>query len=184
MDDLILEGIDIEEEEEKKPSLFKKIFFGFIAILLIFLILSRTGLGPEILHIFAGKLASHELDENLSITLNDGTKIIFDPDTYQELIDHYNQRGGKETKACLLGEIKDNEYLLNELFLPDIIRSDVFSVTAKPCPANTLVPLHSHPDNRCLYSSQDAKSHKSFKKINPEAISAVMCSKTRFGFYK
>ena len=175
---------DIELEEEKKPGLFKKIFLGVIALLLIFLIISRVGLGPEILHIFAGKLASHELDENLSITLKDGTEIVFNPGTYQELLEYHDRREGKEIKACLLGDKKDNEYLLNDIFFPEIIRNDVFSVTSAPCPDDTLVPLHSHPDNRCLYSSQDAKSHESFKKINPDAISAVMCSKTRFGFYR
>lgn len=174
---------DIEEESKLKKTI-KRIATISIGIFMIMLLLSQFGLGPHIVDVLGGRLASDNLDQDLSITLDDGTKIQFDQTLYKELLAHYDSKGTDETKVCLFGEKIGIYYFLDEIYYPEIFASDVFSVTAQICPENTLVPLHTHPEGRCLYSRQDSRSQKSFKKINPDAISGVMCTKTRFGFYK
>jgi hypothetical protein len=176
--------IEPELEEESKPSLIKRIVIGTISIFLILLIMSYLGVGSEIVHLLSGRLASYEIQEDHSINLKDGTNVFFDSNTYQELVSVWNENRLAEFKVCLSGIRNNNNYYISSITYPIIFEQSVFSVTAELCPEDTLIPLHSHPDNRCLYSRQDSRSHKAFAKINPNSISSVMCSSTRFGFYQ
>jgi proteasome lid subunit RPN8/RPN11 len=176
---------NIEEKEEGKILvLIKKLMIVIISLFLIALILTYIIPGPKLLSIIEGKIISNELNNNLSITLKDETIITFDEKTYDELWSIYNNNQIHEFKVCLHGTLNNNVYYLNKIEHPIIYSQDIFSVTSSPCSKETLVSLHSHPENQCIHSSQDIKSHKSFQEINPEAISAVMCSGTRFNFYK
>jgi len=168
----------MEIEESKTKKFIKKTIIIIISIFLIFLVLTYLVPGYKILNIIEGKIISHELDNNLSITLKD-KKIIFNPNTYNELLNIYNNNQIHEFKVCLLGTLNNNIYYLNKIEHPIIISQDIFSVTSTPCPKNTLVSLHSHPENQCIHSKQDIKSHKESK----ISLSAVMCSKKRFNFY-
>ena len=47
-----------------------------------------------------------------------------------------------------------------------------------------LVDLHTHPFKHCLPSDVDLESFKQFKKMNKDAIMAIMCEKDRFNFYR
>ena len=171
-------------EESKFKKILKRVATITIGIFMILLLLTQFGLGPHIVDVLSGRLASDILDQDLVITLDDGTRIQFDGTMYNELLAHYDSKGTSETKVCLIGDKIGIYYFLDEIYFPEIFAQDVFSVTAQVCPENTLVPLHTHPEGRCLYSRQDSRSQKSFKKINPDAISGVMCSRTRFGFYR
>ena len=175
----------METEEESKIIKFtKKLFIILISLFLIFLILTYLIPGSKILNIIEGKIISNELDNNLSITLKDNTKIIFNKNTYNELLKVYNNNQIHEFKICLHGTLNNNIYYLNKIEYPIIHSQDIFSVTATPCSKNTLVSLHSHPENHCIHSKQDINSHKKFQETNPTSLSAVMCSKKRFNFYK
>ena len=180
----LFDNLDVQDEEHPIKTFIKRGSIIVIALLLIFLILSGLGIGPQIVDLIAGKLASHEIDDSISLVLDDGTVIQFTQDVYNALINHYDQNREHEFKVCFQGDIKGRTYVLNNITYPKIYSQHVFQVVAEPCSPNTLVPMHSHPDNRCLKSVQDIRTHRAFKKVNPNAISAVMCSKTRFGFYQ
>ena len=169
------------EEENKTIIFIKKLIIILISLFLIFLIISYLIPGNKILNILEGKIISNELN-NLTITLKDKT-IIFNNNTYQELLQIYNNNQMHEFKICIKGILNNNTYYLNKIEHPIIYSQDIFSVTSKPCSKHTLISLHSHPENQCIHSKQDIKSHKEFQKNNPNTLSAIMCSKTRFNFY-
>jgi hypothetical protein len=164
------------QEENKTIQLIKKITITLIALFLIFLIVSYFVPGYKILNIIEGKIISQKLDDNLSITLKD-KQIIFNPITYTELLNIYDNNQVHELKVCLHGNLNNNIYYLNKIEYPIIISQDIFSVTSKPCSKETLISLHSHPENNCIPSTQDIKSQET------NTISAIMCSKKRFNFY-
>lgn len=171
----------IEEKEESKISRSMTII---AAVFLILLILIYFVPGQKIRSILEGKIISNELDQNLSIMLKDGTIIIFEKEIYGSLLEIYDNNQIHEFKVCLHGELKGKSYYLNGIEHPIIYSQDIFSITSSQCSKSSLISLHSHPENQCIHSGQDIESHKEFEKINPAALSAVMCSKTRFNFYR
>jgi len=152
----------MEEQEENKTLVFiKKLTTIIIAIFLIIIIITYIIPGP-ILKIIEGKLVSNKLN-NLSITLKDKT-ITFKQETYNELLQVYNNNQIHEFKVCLKGKLTNNIYYINEIEYPLIYSQTIFSVNAKQCSKNTLVSLHSHPENHCIHSWQDTISNKKFKR--------------------
>ena len=172
------------EKEEKKTSWIKKLCILILALFLILLILSYVLAGSDIVSILGGKFASYEVGKDLSIRMDDGKLIIFDEKTYAELVSVWDENRKAEFKVCLSGTKEGYVYYIKKIMYPLIFKQTVFSVTSEPCPKETLISLHSHPDNRCLYSLQDSRAHREAAKSNPDLLSAVMCSKVRFGFYQ
>lgn len=179
-----IEPIEEIQEESKTTRFIKRFFTILIAIFLILIIVVYIIPGPTLLSIVEGKLVSNKLDKYLSITLKDNTKITFNKETYNELLEVYNNNQINEFKICLHGTLNENNYYLNKIEYPIIYSQTVFSVNAQQCSKDTLVSLHSHPENHCIHSWQDSISHKKFKEINPNALSAVMCTKNRFHFFR
>ena len=173
---------DIEIIEEEKPSIFKKIFIIIIAIFLIILVTTYLLTDPLIRNIFAGLIESNKIDNNI-VNINSTNKLIFQQNTYNELLAIYDSNIEKEFKVCLNGNIENGNYFINEIYVPETYLQTHNQVVAEPCSNITIVDMHSHPLKHCLPSEQDFISFKSFKEISNNAIMAVMCQRNRFNFY-
>ena len=154
-----------------------------MALFLILIVLTYLVPGNNLLDIIEGRFVSYPLEEDFFVSLRSGGKVIFGSEVYEELKIIYLEEQKNEFKVCLIGNKFGDDYKINDLKKPVIYNQDVFSVSAEQCGKETLIPLHSHPKNRCIFSFQDIKSYEAFKKINPDAIIGLMCEQKRFSFY-
>lgn len=174
----------MEEEiilEEEQPKLWKKILKISLAIALIILIVSYVALSFGIKDIIASLLSSQTIKE-YKVEIEENQYLIFEDDTYEELLKEYYKYEDREFKACLLGRI-GKDYFVERIIIPKMTEQAFEHVTSESCPENTIVDLHSHPYRKCLASEQDFKSLEMLKSRNKGAIMAIMCENTRFGFY-
>jgi hypothetical protein len=163
--------------EESKP---KRIVTLIIALFLFFLIIGYFLLSYPLYSVL-GSLSESKLIENNTISLNKNS-IIFTNNTYQELVNHYLGNQKVEVSLCLMGEIAEN-YLISELYYPEIIEQSFGQVIFKSCPRDTIIMLHSHPYKKCIASNQDLKTLKNIRKSNQQIIMLIMCEKDRFSVY-
>ncbi|MAG47322.1 hypothetical protein CL617_01850 [archaeon] len=180
--DDVKDSINYEDLEKEKPKIFKKIFTVTVSILLIVLILSYFLTNSTIRSVAIGLFESSKIEDSI-VEINKTSSLIFEDNTYNQLLIIYNNNPDLEFKVCLKGLIKDNNYLINEIFTPKTYLQTPNKVIADPCPKDSLVDMHSHPLRHCLPSEQDFISFSSFKKKNNNAIMAVLCEKGRFNFY-
>ena len=178
MDEKIPEEV-IEEEQE---SILKKIFIIVVAVFLIVLVSSFVFFDYGTSEIIVGLFQSSTIDEEFSTQLNSGKQLIFTEGTYNELLVEYFKSQRAEFKACLQGEIRDSDYIINGVAFPRIYSQTFNQVISEPCQRETLILLHSHPERRCIPSQQDIQNLEEFKQINLNTILAVMCEKDRFYF--
>ncbi len=172
-----------EKEESRLVKAIKRIFIIFISLLLLILILTYFVPGYPINDIIAGMIESSRIDENFAAALNNGNRVIFEPAVYNELKDIYYKNQRTEFKVCLKGYKINDDYRINELYIPKTYFQSFANVVSQECSSDTLIPLHKHPDKRCIFSVQDINSYNAFKRINNESIIGLMCGKDRFGFY-
>jgi hypothetical protein len=170
----ILDPIEIPEETELQKKV-KKIARFAISVFLIILMLNFLIPHDVINSIIEGK----EL-KNYQISLKN-TTILFDAATYEQLKQFYLSHQLTEFKVCLQGTIEDNTYKITSFYEPEIVFATPITVHAIRCDMSTIVDLHSHPFRNCVASAQDVMSKE--KRINPSALSAIMCDIDRFAFY-
>ena len=175
---------DIMEEwgEERKPSIWLKIIVIAIIVLII-IFFATSGTVREILY---GIFKSSKIKGDFSVDIKDidyAEKLIFINNSYSALLDIYEKNKQLEFKVCLLGYIEGKDYIISEIFIPEIYFQSATRVVSEPCPSESLISLHSHPELHCLPSDQDMTNYKSLKLNNEKAILAVMCSEERFNFF-
>ena len=168
----------VESHELEEKSKVWKYFWSFIGIVLVFLILSYMLTGYTVRSIIAGKANSESVKNN--IIESDYGRITFTEGTYEEIKELY-YANEKEFKACLLGEYENNEYIINDVYLPKLHFQDYDQVVSSPCPKGTLLDLHSHPQEHCTFSDVDING---FQPEEENVLLSVMCSDDRFIFYK
>ncbi len=170
----------LEELEEKRP-IWKRITIMFLAIGLLLLIMSYILASYPLFPIIAS-LSESKLAENKTIEL-DEFSIIFTKNTYEELQNYYNEDLSVEMAVCLKGEI-NNDYIINEIYQPEIIEQTYNHVTFKPCSTNSIILLHSQPFRHCIASEQDLITLDNVKQRNPDVIMVIMCESNRFSVYE
>lgn len=158
-----------------------KLVFGTLILILVF---SYFLAGGNFLKVLEGKMVSAEIDSEFVVNLEDGTKVLLSSDIYNKLLAIYTSSGGNEIKTCLLGSVDDDIYKVTALYVPTIYSQTGISVVSEPCDKNTIISLHSHPVEMCLFSKQDIDTYESQLENNPDLIIGLMCSKTRFSFYR
>jgi len=168
----------VEEHELEEKSKIKKYVWMVVGLFLILLMASFMLTGYSVRSIIAGKTNSEKIEA--SVINSEYGKILFVEGVYVELKELYHENE-KEFKACLIGEYSDEVYLINDLFLPKMHFQDYDKVVSSPCPDNTLLDMHSHPQQHCTFSEQDLKS---FQPINENTLLTVMCENDRFIFQK
>lgn len=170
-----------EPIEEKEP-IIKRISIIFLALFLIFLIVTYLLTNSVVRNITAGLLESETI-KNYQVDINKTTKLIFIEESYDQLMDIYDTNLNVEFKVCLKGNIIDEDYYITSLNIPKTYLQKYNQVIAEPCDSDSLVDMHSHPLKHCLPSETDINSFNRFKETNPNAIMAIMCQRNRFNFY-
>ena len=173
---------DIEIIEEEKPSKFKKVFIIFIGLFLIILILTYLLSNSLINNIFIGLIKSDKIKDDI-VKINSTNNLTFQNNIYNDLLKIYDNNIEREFKVCLNGNIKNGDYYVNGIFVPETYLQTHNQVISDFCPDETIVDMHSHPLKHCLPSEQDFDSFKLFKERNNNAIMGVMCERGRFNFY-
>lgn len=172
---------ELPETFREKHPIITKILILSIAAFLLIIVLIYFLTTPTIRSILAGLIESSTI-EDFKVKLKTGNYLIFENNTYQELLQIYENNPEKEFKVCLKGYIKE-DYIINFIYKPKIFLQTHSSVSAEPCPKDSLVSLHSHPLKHCLPSEIDLKNFERFQQQNKDALMAVMCEKHRFNFY-
>ena len=181
--DIKLDEESFEEDYfQEKPSKWKKIFTISLAAFLILLMLSYFWMSSGLDEIILSLAESEELEGGI-VKINDTSDLVFKKESYQNLLENYLQNQDKEFKACLIGEIKSNNYEVTETFIPEMIEQRFNMVVSKSCPGNTIIELHSQPYRKCIESGQDIKTKEIIQKMNPRRLMVIMCEKARFNFY-
>ena len=170
-----------ETFSEKHPKLIKILTLSIAAFLLIIVIIYFLT-NPQVRSILAGLIESETIEQNI-VKLKSGGNLIFTDDTYEELMQIYDNNPDLEFKVCLMGYIENKDYIITSIFKPKMFLQTHSSVTAEPCPKDSLVSMHSHPLKHCLPSTIDLKNFERFKLENQNALMAIMCEKHRFNFY-
>jgi len=170
---------DIEPEEETEAQKrFKRISKIVISIMLILMMF--TFIVP--LDVVFSLLASEKVTTN-EVELGEVT-IMFKNDVLDELKQFFLDNQMTEMKACLTGEVADSTYKVDSFYIPEIHFKTPISVSSALCNQETIITLHTHPFRNCLFSYQDITSYMYYKRINPKAMTAVMCDLDRFAFYR
>jgi hypothetical protein len=170
-----LEEIESEFKQNKK---IKKIIGIFLFLLIISYFLLSQAVFPLI-----ESMAESRSSVNNTIYVNPSMSIIFKGETYGALQKIYFENTSVEFVVCLFGEKKINNYIISELFIPEIIDQSFNHVSFKSCPKETIILLHSHPYRRCIASNQDLKTLEFLKNNNNHSLIMIMCDENRFSTY-
>ncbi|MFH0798364.1 MAG: hypothetical protein V1906_03060 [Candidatus Woesearchaeota archaeon] len=175
--------MDIKEEniEEKQESPLKKSLIVVLGICMIFLFFSYTFYNNGNHEILLGMIGSATLEKN--IIYLEGRTIEFEGRAFISLVEHYVANDGNEIKACLMGRKEENKIILSQIYFPRIYSSAFNSVKAEPCPKETLLSIHSHPNRRCMPSSQDMDNYEYMRLQSPDMMVAILCDTGRLYFY-
>ncbi len=172
------EEIHIEEEKE---SPIKKIIIMALAVFLILMFVSYIGISYGVGHIIGGLAESSLIEDNL-VDYGNG-RLIFSDNVLEGLDEVYSNNRGLEFKICLGGELLGNTYYLDEIIYPEMHSQKYNQVVAEPCPSDSLVDLHSHPEKRCIASQQDMRHFENLKERNANALMVIMCEQDRINIY-
>lgn len=173
-----LQGIEEEYSEQEKDKKWKKYFIPVVAVVMIMLALSF--LLP--LERIGSIVESKKINENFVIELNNGKKIFFDENVYNQVRDSYLS-SKTEIKICLLGNKVANSYIVDNFYYPKIYESKYDHVISEGCNNETIISLHSHPDTFCIFSAQDIKSYNQLVEYNPNAFIGLICDVDKFNFH-
>ena len=168
-------------EEVIEESKLKKIFIIFGALFLILLVLSYMFTNYGIREIIASLIESEEIEGNM-VDMGD-FRVVFEGETYNEILELYEENLALETKMCLLGHY-NGDYYVTEVIKPVIYSQEFNQVVSAGCNEDTIIALHSHPYRKCLASEQDLENLKLSQEVNPDVIIGIICEEDRFSFYK
>jgi len=170
---------DLDEED----SFLKKISVIVIGVFIILLLLSYFLTTPAVRNVIIGMVESSNLEDDYSMDIGGGNKLIFINSSYIELLNLYDSNLDVEIKACLFGEIIGGDYFISEVVQPVIYSQSYDRVVSAPCSNISLVSLHSHPHMHCAPSQQDLESFSKLKETNPDILMIIMCEEDRFNVY-
>ena len=168
----------IEPHELEDKGNFGKYVWKVVGFFMILLILSYMLTGFTIMGAIAGIFDSEKIEDGY-IGSNYG-RMIFSPMASKVLTTLYYENE-KEFRACVMGEYIEGKYILDTVFLPNIHFQDYDRVISSPCPKGTMLDLHSHRQQHCIFSEVDIKG---FDPIEKNTLLTVMCGDGRFIFHK
>lgn len=169
---------DIEDEEETESQRrIKKISKYVIGAMLILMMLSFVVPFDVIFSLLESDKVK---DGQIQLTDN---RVLFKPEVLDELKEHYKANQMTEIKICLTGYIEEKDYKITGFYSPKTYFKTPISIRSDPCNDETIISMHTHPFRNCLFSYQDIVSYNYYKRINPKAMTAVMCDIDRFAFY-
>jgi proteasome lid subunit RPN8/RPN11 len=177
-----LDERDLLKEETKKLSpLSRKIIFGFIGLLIVFLFLSLIYLQYPLFNVIQGQIESRSPNDN--VLLLKGFNITFTDEAMNSLQNSFSINQEVETSKCLKGTIQNGNYFITEVYTPKIYDQSFRHVTSEPCSNDTLIMFHTHPYKSCVASTTDLNTLKNTQMNNPDIIMIIMCAPSRFSTY-
>ena len=171
-----------EVEDSKAKKVIKKYFIELLGLVMILLFVSYF-VFYDAYPILEGKTVSYVMDNNHIIRAKD-FQVVFSKDAYDRLSKLYFDNQKTEVAMCLQGSIEGSSYNVNDFYIPKTRNKEVFSVLSEICNSKTIIAMHSHPYEHCIFSEVDINYYHSFKQISPEGIIGVMCEPKRFVFYR
>ena len=165
----------IEEEEHTR----KKWPIVAMAIFLILLTVSLSFASGNIREIIVSLAESSLIEDGL---VEQEVTVHFDNETYDSILELYNEDLANEFKVCLMGYY-DGEYHVTSLYYPEVYSQAYNQVVSEICPEETLISLHSHPYRHCTASDQDLENLENAKEEKEYALIGIMCEEERFHFY-
>ncbi len=159
-----------------------KLWIALSTVILLFLFFVSIGPGYHLLAYLQNMIVSTPA-QDFRIALSDGRVVVFLPLVYEQLREIYLNQQTKEFSVCLQGKKEDMTYKITGLEIPNTYEQETFHVVADLCDSATLIALHSHPYQKCIFSEADIAYYQAFAKINKDGLIGVMCEPTRFGFY-
>ena len=120
---MVLEDIEKEfdQEDSKFWKIIKKIFVIVMALFLIILILTYLVPGNNLISIIEGRFVSAPINEDFTVSLDNGGKVIFENEVYEKLKIIYFEEQKHEFKVCLIGDKIGNSYFIDDLEKPKIL---------------------------------------------------------------
>src|SRR3989344_6667078 len=171
---------EVYDPSDKKKSRLRKVAIIIGGVILSLLIVSLIVVSYPISDIIKGQLESIPWQGNKIILEN--FTIIFKGETQRQLSVIYSREQKVEFSACLIGEKREDRYLISSLYLPE--QTAVFNhVSFEPCHEDTLIMLHSHPYKSCLASETDLETLRKSKDFNQNMLMVIMCEPDRFSVY-
>jgi proteasome lid subunit RPN8/RPN11 len=174
---------DEKQKNDERKSIFINILKIITGIFLLSLIFLYSDAISSAFFVFSGHQQSTLIDSNYTLSYKDYT-ISFTPEVYKKILAIHDSAGGNEIKVCLLGTFESKKYQVTALYVPEVFHSTGINIVSQMCDQNTIISFHSHPIESCLFSKEDIDSYKQFKLVNPEGIIGMMCSNSRFAFYR
>lgn len=167
------------DKESRKNVRFKKFFIRSIAVFLVFLMLSFIFLSAPVYTFIYGFVGSSRIDDNNEIVFRNSVVVSFEEEVLLFLQELYDPLGD-ERAVCLLGEIKEDVYFVDDYYKPVVFDRAWNRVSHAPCSDETIIMLHTHPLKRCNPSRTDENTLRITQISNPEIIMMVMCGSRRF----
>lgn len=176
-----IERVPVEEldKESQRNERFKKYFIRGVAVFLVLLMLSFIFLSAPVFNFIYGFVGSSRVDSNNEIFFKNSAVVSFDDDVLLFLQELYDPLGD-ERAVCLLGEIKEGVYFVEDYYKPLIFDRSWNSVSHAPCSDESIIMLHTHPLKRCNPSATDRVTLIRSQQANPDIIMLVMCGSRRF----
>lgn len=168
------ESMDEEEYEEKKKGPLVIIVSIILILLMLTFLLPMERLGSIV--------ESKKINSNYMIELDDDYKIFFLKNVYEKVRDEY-LNSSTEIKMCLLGETNNKMFVITDYYMPRIISSTYDSVTSEVCNTETIISLHSHPGEWCIFSKTDINSYKKLRERNNQSFIGLICGVDSFNFH-
>ncbi|MDP3916883.1 MAG: hypothetical protein Q8Q42_01185 [Nanoarchaeota archaeon] len=163
----------VEDHEIKEKGRIRRFVWLLVGFLLILLIASY------ILSSFAARsIVSNKVSG--SIVKSQFGDVVFIDNTYETIKELYHTNE-KEFRACLIGKYHNGNYMINDVFLPKVHFQDYDKVISSPCPEGTLLDMHSHPQQHCIFSDVDING---FSPDDKNTLLTVMCNDNEFIFHK
>lgn len=172
----------VRDEDDHPPSFLFKLVLGALTMVVIITFLITFIGGGQGVQFLQGRLASTTISDEFILVLEDGREVHLVETVYDNLVTLI-RTDGNEFKACLIGEKKGTTYQISDLYVPEIVEAQYDRVVSAPCNENTLISLHSHPIDHCVFSEQDFRSFETLRTTNPGALMGLMCGLDRFSFY-
>ena len=170
------DDLEIEEETEAQKR-FRRISKIVITIMLILMMLSFVIPFDVVFSL----LESDKVKDN---QIQAGDKVVmFRSEVLENLKQFYIENQMTEIKMCLTGYVENEEYRVTGFYAPITHFKTPISIRSEACNDETIITMHTHPFRNCLFSYQDIVSYTYYKRLNPKAITAIMCDLERFAFY-
>jgi len=165
-------------QEDPPPKTFPRSILIILGLVLAGIMTSYIFLIPTVQDNLVGFLQSSVILEN---TIERGETTIHVSESVKEQVQsYYTSFPDVETALCLKGQHSNNTYNITSVHRPEVYSSSFTHVSHAPCPNETVIMFHTHPENSCRASAQDRRTLQNAQQGTPHMAMLIMCQPQRF----